>query len=152
MESRLEVPSSYPEVFPIFPSQTHIRIPASTVNDNTNNKIEIPFGVLVTPFLPFTNQSHILQSNPRLNFPASVIARCQKCFAYINPFCVANNARWTCSLCSERNSFSRNMVSPKVKYNMQLTSVYINVYFIKTRYRQTDLRMLPEVQQFVICT
>jgi predicted RNA-binding Zn-ribbon protein involved in translation (DUF1610 family) len=39
------------------------------------------------------------------------IVKCSSCNAYINKYCLYTSFKWNCSLCGERNIFSRNTVS-----------------------------------------
>ena len=42
---------------------------------------------------------------------ASNAERCSNCFAYLNPFCASRNRMWRCSICGQRNTFPRAMLS-----------------------------------------
>eukprot|EP00602_Paraphysomonas_sp_CaronLab_P007624 CAMPEP_0185022862 /NCGR_PEP_ID=MMETSP1103-20130426/5561_1 /TAXON_ID=36769 /ORGANISM="Paraphysomonas bandaiensis, Strain Caron Lab Isolate" /LENGTH=924 /DNA_ID=CAMNT_0027555133 /DNA_START=35 /DNA_END=2806 /DNA_ORIENTATION=- len=112
----------YPEMFPM--SFSHSEFPESEASQAL---VGMPFGFLVTPFIPSSDRSQI-QRNGKMSTSATRIARCSNCAAYINPFCDSTSIRWICSLCGTRNSFSRSML----------------------RYRKVDLRMLPEMQNLMI--
>lgn len=38
--------------------------------------------------------------------PSEDVARCEDCFAYINPYCTVDGSLWRCSLCGVVNTFS----------------------------------------------
>lgn len=118
------IPSkNYPETFPI--AFSHAEFP---ISGEIADALGTPLGFILTPYLPISDKSHLARNLPRLSTSGHYIARCVKCAAYINPFCDASNMRWLCSLCGYRNTFTRSMV----------------------RYRQIDLRLLPEMQSLVI--
>ena len=113
----------YPELFPI--TLTHGEFPT---NATVHDAMSMTYGLLVTPFIATDEGSSLLQYNPKLQSHRSAVARCEACGAYINPFCDSTSLRWICSLCDTRNSFSRHML----------------------RYRQVDLRLLPEMQHLLL--
>lgn len=39
--------------------------------------------------------------------PSDDVARCEECFAYINPYCIVDGFLWRCSLCGVVNTFSQ---------------------------------------------
>eukprot|EP00742_Colponemidia_sp_Colp-10_P008691 GILJ01009428.1.p1 GENE.GILJ01009428.1~~GILJ01009428.1.p1 ORF type:complete len:715 (+),score=92.37 GILJ01009428.1:45-2189(+) len=58
----------------------------------------LPWGCIVQPF----NAAAEFVEPP----PLSLVARCDACFAYINPYCRVDRSRWKCSLCRNTNSLS----------------------------------------------
>jgi hypothetical protein len=114
----------YPELFPI--TLTHGEFPS---NETVHDAMTMTYGLMVTPFIATDEGSSLLQYNPKLqSHRSSGVARCDHCGGYINPFCDSTSLRWICSLCDTRNSFARNML----------------------RYRQVDLRLLPEMQHLLL--
>jgi hypothetical protein len=114
----------YPEVFPL--TLTHDEFPTSeTVHDS----MSMPYGLLATPFIPSDDGASLLQHNPKLqSYRHGGVARCDNCGGYINPFCDSTALRWVCALCDTRNTFARSML----------------------RYRQVDLKLLPEMQHLLL--
>lgn len=106
--------------FPI--SLSHTLFPDSI---STFEKIGMPFGCSITPFIVNEYVNPSLQSNEH---HALRIARCGHCLAYINQFCSYTNFRWFCSLCGCRNNFTKSM----------------------SRYRRDDVKVLPELQNLML--
>ena len=56
----------------------------------------LPWGCIIQPFRSIPN-------NAITSIPASRIARCEHCYAYINPFVRFGKTSWACSLCRQLN-------------------------------------------------
>lgn len=78
------------------------------------------WGVVVQPL----NASE----NAAINTEAKNIARCNNCFAFINPLCAAQSNWWRCSLCETKNWISS---APK-------------------RFQTSSRMLLPEMKQSLI--
>ncbi|KAL6051129.1 Protein transport protein Sec24B [Balamuthia mandrillaris] len=79
----------------------------------------LPWGVVVQPFI--SPEEGLLKET---NVKVSKIARCQQCFAYINPYATFGLNGWQCCLCDNVNKPSRRYstpqkrrVLPELKYN-----------------------------------
>ena len=117
------ISNAYPEQFPI--SFTHKEFPTTAA---VMKDVGVPFGCVVTPFMPLEDRSHVLKKMRKYTDNSSKIARCEGCAGYMNPYCDVTPQRWFCSLCGHRNSIARS----------------------HSRYRGTDPRLLPEVQHMLI--
>ena len=113
----------YPTVFPI--SVTHTVFPS---NATLASDIGLPLGCFVNAFIPFSSRSQLKQESSRCTDDASLIARCDNCNGYINPFCVITQLQWLCSLCGCRNVINKSM----------------------KRYRHVDVRKLIETKNPVL--
>jgi Sec23/Sec24 zinc finger/Sec23/Sec24 trunk domain len=85
-----------PEVQPVR-FTTHVFPRSSAVKDAAG----IPWSVSLTPFLHPGNGDGLADVQP-----ADLVARCEKCFGYINPHCEVTSRWWHCPLCGTHNKFS----------------------------------------------
>lgn len=113
----------YPQVSPLVCS--HDELPA---NGRILADLSIPVGFLVTPFILTTDCVAMRKDPPRLTDINGRVARCTRCAAYINPLCEVTSIKWLCSLCGTKNFFPKSTL----------------------RFRQVDIRYLPEMQNFVM--
>ena len=74
-------------------------------------------GCLVTPFAP---DPSIKSSD------ASRIIRCNGCFGYFNLFCEVSNVKWECSICGNKNFFSRQQVNLFMNFEHQIINLLFN--------------------------
>mmetsp|Transcript_28540 Transcript_28540/g.37344 ORF Transcript_28540/g.37344 Transcript_28540/m.37344 type:complete len:863 (+) Transcript_28540:35-2623(+) len=108
-----------PEAIPIrFSLQSFPQ--SATVKNNSG----LPWSVCLTPFM----NSDLICCNTDC-IPVKLIARCNNCFAYINPFCELRGRYWKCSLCFEVNPIKKD----------------------QKRYRRADAdERLPELMEQVV--
>eukprot|EP00899_Mesostigma_viride_P006955 jgi/Mesvir1/16260/Mv08506-RA.2 len=71
-------------------------------NGSIKDQTALPWGCVVKPFAPL---SKIPLESPNL-VDASVLARCEECFGYINWCCQVERHVWRCALCDTYNSFT----------------------------------------------
>ena len=75
------------------------------------DKSSIPWGVAIHPLNPrvefqvwIYSWSHIQTTN----ISQRELPRCQKCFGYLNMYCMFDSKSWRCPLCQHRNSYDKN--------------------------------------------
>lgn len=115
--------SKFPNVFPI--ALSHSQFPSKLAS---YDHLGMPIGCIISPFIATESGQELSEEFRRLIESGTRIARCTLCSAYINPHCECSQLRWFCSVCGSRNSFTRSMV----------------------RYRQVELRLLPEISDLVV--
>ena len=119
-EESINKSNTYPAVFPV--TVSHAEFPS---NAAIADAIGMPLGCFVNPFVPCADRSQITLEASKYVDDATKLARCDSCTAYINPHCDASQVQWYCSICGNRNTISRSM----------------------TRYRNADVRSLPETRE-----
>ena len=62
----------------------------------------VPFGVIVQPLAPLTDESGDELAEEDLEH-VDAVARCESCLGYINPFCAFLRSHWRCALCGTLN-------------------------------------------------
>jgi Sec23/Sec24 zinc finger len=70
-------------------------------NNAVKDAAGIPWSVSLTPFLHPGDGDELADAQP-----ADLVARCEKCFGYINPHCEVTSKWWRCPLCGTHNKFS----------------------------------------------
>ena len=66
----------------------------------------VPFGVVVQPLAPLYDEAADEVAEEDLEH-VDEVARCESCFAYINPFCAFLRSNWRCSLCGTLNPLTK---------------------------------------------
>mmetsp|Transcript_68432 Transcript_68432/g.216567 ORF Transcript_68432/g.216567 Transcript_68432/m.216567 type:complete len:252 (-) Transcript_68432:72-827(-) len=69
------------------------------VNGALKDECGLPFGCVIQPFAQMEHLPVDAQDLP----PAEDVARCEECYAYINPYCSFERGVWICSLCGTDN-------------------------------------------------
>jgi len=70
----------------------------------------MPFGCVVQPFAESSKAS---AGVPPVS--AKMVARCDTCFGYINPFVIFDRKRWRCSFCGKYNPILARYSTPMLR-------------------------------------
>jgi hypothetical protein len=118
-------------------------------------KSGLPWGFVFQPLVPPYKDTTSSNSSPftAQQLPLSKVARCQTCYAYINPFVKFTDKKWRCPLCHQSNSLKGSLRYASSATRSQLPELklaYIEYTLDEESEEKEDLELTSEDLLIVI--